>query len=337
MKNTETILLAHGGGGSFTRDLISRIILRHVNNPILARLDDSACLNIPEAELVFTTDSYVVSPIFFPGGDIGKLAACGTINDLAMQGAEPRYLSLGLILEEGLAVSDLDKIIRSLGDAVNEAGVAVVTGDTKVVERGKGSGIFINTAGIGVRRPETDAHISNAKPGDVVILSGTMGDHGIAVMSRREGLEFESNLTSDVAPLWDMVKAVLDAAPTIHCLRDPTRGGVAAACCDIAESSGVGIRLLETAMPVKSEVRGACDLLGFDPLNVANEGKAVIVCTREDSARALDILHDNPLGRDACIIGNIVSEHAGMVLLETGIGGERIVELPGGEDLPRIC
>ena len=337
MTDKDTILLAHGGGGGLTKEIIERIILRHLDNPILAKLDDGACINVPEAELVFTTDSYVVDPVFFPGGDIGKLAVCGTINDLAMQGAEPRYLSLGLILEEGLPIGDLERIIKSVAAVLRETGVTVVTGDTKVVERGKGGGIFINTSGIGVRRPEIDVHVSNARPDDVVILTGTMGDHGMAVMSRREGLRFESDLASDVAPLWDMTRRLLDAVPAVRCLRDPTRGGVAAALCDIAASSGVGIRINETLLPVKKEVRGACDLLGLDPLNVANEGKAVVVCPLEDSGRALEALRSDSAGREACIIGRVVSELSGMVILETAIGGERIVEPPTGEDLPRIC
>lgn len=331
----DIILLSHGGGGTRTQALIREIILRRLGNPILDRLDDSACLTIPEAELAFTTDSYVVNPIFFPGGDIGKLAACGTINDLAMQGAEPRYLSLGLILEEGLPLRDLDRIIASLAEIARQAGVQVVTGDTKVVERGKGNGIFINTSGIGVRLPGTDVAVKNARPGDALLITGTLGDHGAAIMSRR--LNLESKLISDVAPLWDLVAPLLREIPGLHCLRDPTRGGVAAAVCDIAASSGVGIRLNEAALPVRSEVRGICELLGLDPLNAANEGKALVVCPQAESERALRILRAHPLGRDSAAIGAVTAIPAGTALLETAAGGERIIQMPLGEDLPRIC
>lgn len=336
----DVVLLSHGGGGGRTQALIREIILRRLGNPILDRLDDSACLTIPEAELAFTTDSYVVNPLFFPGGDIGKLAACGTINDLVMQGAEPRYLSLGLILEEGLLIRDLDQIIRSLAEVTAETGVAVVTGDTKVVERGKGNGLFINTSGIGARLPGTDVHIGNARPGDAVLITGTLGDHGAAVMSRR--LNLETRLTSDVAPLWSLLAPLLRPAATgprlaIHCLRDPTRGGVAAALCDIAVTSQVGIRLRETALPIRPEVRGICQLLGLDPLHTANEGKALVVCPEADAGSALRILRAHPLGREAVVIGSVTAEAAGTAVLETAAGGERIIHLPLGEDLPRIC
>ncbi len=336
-KPDEIVLLSHGGGGSRTRDLIRDLIVPDLRNPVLDRLDDAACLTVPESELAMTTDSYVVQPLFFPGGDIGKLAVCGTVNDLAMQAAEPRYLTLGFILEEGFPLADLKRIVRSIADTAKLARVQIVTGDTKVVERGKGSGVFINTAGLGVRRPGTDTHVSNARPGDAVILTGSMGDHGIAVMSAREGLKFESDLVSDVAPLWDMVQALLDAVPTVHCLRDPTRGGVAAALNDIAEASRAGVLLREGALPVKREVRGACNLMGFDPLNVANEGKAVVICPGPETERALAALRAHPLGREACVVGRVVDQPAGKVLLETALGGRRIVDVPTGEDLPRIC
>ncbi len=339
MKNNpdEVILLSHGGGGSRTKQLLKDLILPSIMNPILARLDDGACISVPESELVMTTDSYVVRPLFFPGGDIGKLAVCGTINDLAMQGAEPRYLSLALILEEGLELSRLERIITSIGDTVRQTGVKIITGDTKVVERREGGGVFINTAGLGVRRPGVDTHVSNARPGDVVLVTGTIGDHGIAVMSAREGLEFESNLVSDVAPLWEMIRLLLDAVPDIHCLRDPTRGGLASALNDIAEASSVCVRLKESAIPVRAEVKGACGLLGLDPLNVANEGKAIVICPREKTDKALKALRSRPLGKQACVIGEIVEKPASLVLLETNLGGERIVDVPSGEDLPRIC
>ncbi len=333
----DLVLLSHGGGGRRTQQLIRNLILKNLGNPILNRLDDGACLDVPERDIVFTTDSYVVNPIFFPGGDIGQLAVCGTINDLAMQGAVPRYLSLALILEEGLPLADLERVIQSTARLARETGVLVVTGDTKVVERGKGNGIFINTAGIGVRRPGVDTHVANARSGDVVIISGTLGDHGIAVMSRREGLNLETDVVSDVAPLGGLIASLLEEIPEIHCLRDPTRGGVAAAMVDIATAAGVGIRIRESALPVRPGVKGACRLLGLDVLNVANEGKAIIICAPSQAERALQILRRHPLGRESAAIGEVTADLAGMVLLETALGGERIVEIPMGEDLPRIC
>ncbi|MFC1497994.1 hydrogenase expression/formation protein HypE [Verrucomicrobiota bacterium] len=341
----DTILMGHGGGGLLTRSIIDEIILRELGNPILEALDDAACLEIPESKIAMTTDSFVVDPIFFPGGDIGSLAVCGTVNDLAMQGAEPRYLSLGLIIEEGLPVNHLEQIIKSVGNTAKESDVLIVTGDTKVVEKSRASedrssrrgGIFINTTGIGVRASEINVAVSNAQPGDAVIVTGSIGDHGIAIMNMREGLKLESDLMSDVAPLWGMIGPLLNEVPTLHCLRDPTRGGLAAALCDIADSSSVGIRLSEQLLPVKNEVRGTCNILGLDVLNVANEGKAIIVCADDDSALILEHLRANPLGREACVIGRVVTEPEGTVLLETVLGGERIVSVPAGEDLPRIC
>lgn len=337
MKDEDIILLSHGGGGSRTGDLLKSVILPALDNPVLRQLDDAACVSVAGSELAFTTDSYVVKPLFFPGGDIGRLAVCGTVNDLAMQGAEPRYLSLGFILEEGLRVSDLRRVVQSVAEAAKEAGVLIATGDTKVVERSSGGGLFINTSGIGVRRAGVDTHVSNARPGDAVIVSGPIGDHGVAVMSVREGLAFKSRLASDVAPLAGMIARVLDAAPGVRCLRDPTRGGLAAALNDIARASSVCVRIREKAVPVRDEVRGACGLLGFDPLNVANEGKAVIVCGPDDADRVLAALRADPLGRDACAIGVVEAAPAKRVLLDTALGGERVVDVPTGEDLPRIC
>ena len=337
MSDDEVIVMADGGGGGRTRELLRTVILPAIDNPMLRGLDDAACIDRPAGNLVFTTDSFVVSPLFFPGGDIGRLAVCGTVNDLAMQGGRPLYLSLGLILEEGLRVGDLRRIMRSLGETAKEAGVMVVTGDTKVVERGAGNGIYINTAGLGERLPGVDTHVANARPGDRVVINGTLGDHGIAVMSVREGIRFETELVSDAAPLGGMIGDLLAAVPGIHVLRDPTRGGAAAALNDIAESSGVCVRLQEGAIPVRPEVRGACDLLGFDPLNVANEGKAVIICAPQDVDAVLTALRKHPLGADACEIGEVVAAPAGRVLLHTKLGGERMVDVPSGEDLPRIC
>ncbi len=344
--------MGHGGGGLLTKKIIEEIILQELNNPILAQLDDSACITLPQKDIAFTTDSYVIDPIFFPGADIGKLAVCGTVNDLAMQGAEPKYMSLALIIEEGLPISDFRKIIHSIKETSSAAGVAIVTGDTKVIERRKNrsalshkndsqheqeGGLFINTTGIGLRLPKVDVAVSNARPGDAVIVTGSIGDHGMAVLNLREGLRLESKLTSDVAPLWDMISRVLEKIPGIHCLRDPTRGGVAAALCDIAEASSCGITVTESSLPVKNSVRGACDLLGLEPIAVANEGKAIVICSDNDKNEVLRIIRSHPLGQDACIIGNITAEPAGIVLMKTRTGGERIIDVPTGEALPRIC
>ena len=331
------ILMSHGGGGRRSQQLLRKHILPFLDNPTLQQMDDAACLDLENAELAITTDSYVIRPLFFPGGDIGRLAVSGTVNDLAMQGAIPRYLTLGLILEEGLPLTDLDKIMRSLAATAAEAGVQIVTGDTKVVERGAGSGLFINTTGLGLRRPGINTHVSHAKPGDAILITGTLGDHGIAVLSQREGLSFQTALASDVAPLNSLTAALLEAVPDIHVLRDPTRGGVAAALNDIAMAAKVGIRIDESALPVRPEVRGACGLLGLDPLGVANEGKALVLCAAADEARALAALWAHPLGRNACRIGEVLPAPQGKVLLRTRIGGERLVEMPLGDDLPRIC
>lgn len=337
MQDNDIVLLSHGGGGLRSRQLIKDMIVRHLGNPILNELDDGACLSMAEKDLVFTTDSFVVRPLFFPGGDIGKLAVCGTVNDLAMMGAEPRYLSLGLILEEGLPFVDFERVILSMRTALDEAKVKIVTGDTKVVERGMGFGMFVNTAGIGARSPNADTRVANARSGDVVIVTGMLGDHGAAVVSCREGINLESGLVSDVAPLWRLVAPLFCQGVELHCLRDPTRGGLAAALCDIAESSRVGIRLFEKELPIRKEVWGICRLLGLDPLNMACEGCAVIVCPGKNAGTVLDSLRSNPLGRNAMVIGNVVAQPKGLVILETGVGGERIIETPVGEDLPRIC
>lgn len=333
----DRILLAHGGGGSLTRELITEILEPEFENPALKPLDDSAILALHDGEFAFTTDSYVVKPFFFPGGDIGKLAVCGTVNDLAMQGAEPQWLSLGLILEEGLAISDLRKIVRSIHAAAEEVGVQIATGDTKVVERGKCEGLYINTAGIGRIQTPNWLGSANAKHGDVVILNGSLGEHGVAVMSQREGIAFQTSVVSDCAPLWPLVKEILSTGVEIHAMRDPTRGGLAMAVCDIANASGVGIRLVESALPVSREVRGACELLGLDPLTIPNEGKVIVICRRVDAESVLAAMRRHPLGKDARIIGEVMEKPVGMALLRTTIGGERIIDMPTGEDLPRIC
>ena len=334
---SDPILLSHGGGGLLTRRLVKELIVRHLGNSILNELDDGALLKIKEKDAVFTTDSYVVRPIVFPGGDIGRLAACGTINDLVMMGAEPRFLSLGLILEEGLPMADLERALASMRAALRGCGAKVVTGDTKVVERGMGFGMFINTAGVGFRVRGADTRVANASPGDAVIVTGPVGDHGAAVMSCRAGVSLRSELKSDVAPLWGMLAPVLRCGPRIHCLRDPTRGGLAAALNDIAEASGTGIRIAESAIPVRKEVRGVCGLLGLDPLNLACEGRAVVICPRRASGAILQRIRSHPIGRKAEVIGKVCKGHPGMVILETAFGGERIIEIPTGEDLPRIC
>lgn len=333
----DRILLAHGGGGLLTRELIRDVFLPQLDNPVLRPLDDSAVLVMSGKGYAFTTDSYVVSPYFFPGGDIGKLAVCGTVNDLAMQGAQPQWLSLSFILEEGLPLADLTKIVASIRATAAEAGVEVVTGDTKVVERGKCEGLYVNTAGIGKIATQGFLGANTVRAGDAVILNGFLGEHGVAVMSRREGIGFSTSVVSDCAPLWPLVKEILATGAEIHAMRDPTRGGLAATVCDIAEASGVGIRLDENTLPVSREVQGACDLLGLDPLTIANEGKVVVFCRGADAERVLAAMKKQPLGKNARIIGEVTEKPKGMALLRTRIGGERIIDMPTGEDLPRIC
>ena len=333
----EEILLGHGSGGKLTARLIEKIILPAFRNPALERLDDQAILPFGGARLAFTTDSYVVTPIFFPGGDIGDLAVNGTVNDLAMGGARPLYLSLAFILEEGLPIADLERVIQSVRRAAGRAGVDVVTGDTKVVGRGSGDKIFINTSGIGLVPPGIDLSSARVQPGDAILLSGPIGDHGVAILSRREGLEFDGQIESDTAPLHELVAAALAAGPDIHALRDPTRGGVAATLVEIATRRGLGLEVDESAVPVRDAVRGACEILGLDPLLVANEGKLVAFVPEASSERVLQALRAHPLGRGACRIGRVTADHPGFVTLRTPIGGQRILDLPFGESLPRIC
>lgn len=332
----DRILLAHGSGGKLGHDLVEQVFVPLFDNAFLSRLDDSAVLELG-GRVAFTTDSYVVQPIFFPGGDIGRLAVCGTVNDLAMSGAVPRYLSMSLIIEEGLPVADLRRVVASARDAAEEAGVMVVTGDTKVVNKGSADGLFINTAGVGVVAPGLDISGSNARPGDRVILSGTLGDHGIAVMSQREGLQFSSPVTSDCAPLNRLVAEMVESGAEMHCLRDPTRGGLASTLNEFASSSGVGIRIEEDKIPVSEAVCGACELLGFDPLYVANEGKLVAVVAAEGAGDLLDIMRRNRYARQSAIIGEVVADHIGRVVMRTAMGASRIVDMLVGEQLPRIC
>jgi hydrogenase expression/formation protein HypE len=332
-----TVLLAHGGGGKLSQQLIGKMIVPEFSNDQLSRLHDGAVLELGGVRLAFSTDGYVVKPIVFPGGSIGELAVNGTVNDLSMCGARPLYLSSALIIEEGFPMDGLWQVVRSMQAAAASAGVTLVTGDTKVVDRGKGDGIFITTSGIGLIPPEVVVDPARARPGDRILLSGSIADHGIAIMSVREGLRFETTVRSDTAPLNGMVGLILEACPGIHVMRDPTRGGVASALNEIAAAASVGIRIEEERIPVAEEVRGACELLGFDPLYVANEGKMLAFVPREESGAVLKIMRGHPLGRNAADIGEVVAEHPGVVTMRTRVGGSRVVDMMSGEQLPRIC
>ena len=334
---TERVLLGHGSGGKMTADLVARYFLPAFGNRYLDRLDDQAVLDVGGARLAFTTDSYVVSPLFFPGGDIGTLAVNGTVNDIAMAGARPLYLSAGFILEEGFPLADLRRIASSMSAAAQAAGVLLVTGDTKVVDRGKADGCFINTAGLGTVPPGVEISAQGARPGDLVVLSGPIAEHGMTIMATRAELELESPIASDTAPLHELVRAMLDTGGALHCLRDPTRGGVATAMNEIARQSGVGIVLDETAIGVREPVRGVCELLGLDPLYVANEGKLLAVVAPGDVDRVLASMRARADGRDAQIIGVVVEDPERLVVLKTRIGGRRIVDMLQGDQLPRIC
>jgi hydrogenase expression/formation protein HypE len=343
----KNIVLGHGSGGKLTAELIDKVFLRAFANPILEKLDDQAVLQINGARLAFTTDSFVVTPIFFPGGDIGTLAINGTVNDLAMSGARPLYLAAAFILEEGLPAEELRRVVESMGAAARDAGVQLVTGDTKVVNRGKGDKIFITTTGIGTIERDVNISANRARPGDKILLSGYIGDHGMAIMSQRENLEFEGAIESDCAALNGLVNSMLDACDAVadkqsdkhplHCMRDPTRGGVATTLNEIASQSKVGMLLREDQIPVRESVQGACEILGLDPLYVANEGKLVAIVAADAAGAVLQHMHDHPLGRDAKMIGEVVSEHPGMVRMETRVGGTRILDVMFGEQLPRIC
>jgi hydrogenase expression/formation protein HypE len=340
------IRLAHGAGGRMMADLIRDVFASSLDNPYLRQLADSSILQLPTCNLqsptsnlrlAISTDSFVVRPLFFPGGDIGSLAVHGTVNDVAMSGARPLWLTAGFILEEGLEMETLERVVRSMAEAARKAGVQVVAGDTKVVERGHGDGLYINTAGVGVVMEGIEVGPDRARPGDVVLLNGTIGDHGIAVLSQREGLAFETALVSDSAPLNGLVEALLAAAPHTHCLRDATRGGLAAVLNELAAASQVGVEIEEAAVPVRPAVAAACEMLGFDPLTVANEGKLVAFVPPEEAEAALAALRAHPLGQEAARIGTVTEEHPGLVLARTGIGGRRVVDMPLGELLPRIC
>ena len=332
----DRILLAHGSGGKLSHDLIEDCFVSTLGNPILNTLEDSAIVELG-GRLAFTTDSYVVSPLFFPGGDIGKLAVCGTINDLSMTGATPLYLSLSLIIEEGLLIVDLKKIIASIQHTAAEADVKIVTGDTKVVDKGSADKLFINTSGVGVVPPGIDISAANAKPGDKITVSGTLGDHGIAVLSQHEGLKFKVKVTSDCAPLNRLVAEMREISASIHCLRDPTRGGLATTLNEFAKQSDAGINLYEENIPVNKAVASACDLLGLDPLYLANEGKLVAIVASTDADKILTKMKQNRYGYEAAIIGEVVKEHPRRVVMKTCLGASRIIDMLVDELLPRIC
>ena len=333
----DKVTLDHGSGGKISHSLVSDILLPIFDNPILADLHDGAILELNGKKLAFTTDSYTVDPIFFPGGHIGDLAINGTVNDIAMCGGKPLYLSVGIIIEEAFPMADLEKILVGMGEAARKAGVTVVTGDTKVVPKGAADKIFINTSGIGLIPDQVDIGSTKACAGDCIILSGTIADHGVTILTLREGLTFESSLTSDSAPLNHMVSEMVTLNESVHVLRDPTRGGVGTALNEIAQKSDIGIKIIEKNIPVKQEVASICELLGFDPLYLANEGKLLAIVAPQDAEQILEIIRRNEYGHDAAIIGEVVSDNPGRVFMETLIGGTRIVDMLVGEQLPRIC
>jgi len=334
--NDRKITLAYGSGGRLTHQLIKDVFLKHLNNEILSQMNDSAVFEL-DGRLAFTTDSYVVNPIFFPGGDIGKLAVNGTVNDLAMMGAEPLYISLSVIIEEGLSLEELERIVISIKEAVGEAGVRIITGDTKVVEKGKADKIFINTSGLGIIPRGIEIRGDNAKPGELVIVNGTIGDHGIAILSARNQLSFSADVKSDTAPLNKLVKIMVDSVPEVSVLRDPTRGGLATTLNEIAQASSVGIEIYESEIPIRDSVKSTCELLGLDPLYMANEGKLVAIVPEDKAESLLYVMRSSPYGKDARIIGKVTREHPGKVILITKLGSKRILDMLSGDPLPRIC
>lgn len=336
LQNYPTLVMGHGAGGKMMADLIENLFAPAFDNDLLRQMGDATILDLPAGKAAFTTDSFVVNPLFFPGGDIGELAVNGTVNDLAMRGAKPLYLSAGFILEEGLPMETLGRTVNSMAAASKRAGVCIATGDTKVVQKGHGDGVYINTTGIGIIPSGLDIGPANAKPGDIVLVSGTLGDHGIAIMSVRAGLAFQTEIKSDTAPLNGLVEAMV-AAGEIHCLRDATRGGLAAVLNELAASSLVGIEFDERRVPVRGEVKAACEMLGLDPFYVANEGKLVAILPEDAAEKVLAAMHGHQHGREAAMIGKVVEAHPGLVTAKTSIGGMRVVDLPGGELLPRIC
>jgi hydrogenase expression/formation protein HypE len=335
--NYSEIVLAHGSGGKLSHQLMQKMVLPQFRNELLAPLHDGAVFSLGNQRVAFSTDSYVVSPIFFPGGDIGKLAVHGTVNDLAMCGARPLYLSVGFILEEGTPMEDFWRVVQSMREAADATGVKLVTGDTKVVDRGKADKIFINTSGLGIIPEGVNISPSRAQVGDKIVMSGAMAVHGIAIMSVREGLEFESEIASDTAPLNGLVDCILASGKGVHVLRDPTRGGITSALTEIAQAAKVGMLLEEARIPISEEVKGACEILGLDPLYVANEGKLLAIVAPEEAEKVVRTMNSHPLGRDAAIIGEVTVEHPGLVMMRTRVGGTRIVDMLSGEQLPRIC
>jgi hydrogenase expression/formation protein HypE len=337
LKNYPTVVMGHGAGGKMMNDLIRHLFAAEFNNDLLGQMADATVIQAEAGRLAFSTDSFVVSPLFFPGGDIGELAVNGTVNDLAMSGATPLFLSAGFILEEGLPMETLGRLCASMARACKAAAVQIATGDTKVVNKGHGDGLYINTSGIGRIPPGVQIGPTQARPGDAVLVSGTMGDHGIAIMSVREGLNFQTQIKSDTAPLHGLVSVMLRNTSEIHCLRDATRGGLAAVLNELAQSSNIGIEFDETSVPVRPEVTAACEMLGLDPLFIANEGKLVAILPEKYAESTVEVMRQHPYGRDARIIGRVVEQHPGMVVAKTSIGGSRVVDLPAGELLPRIC
>jgi len=332
-----TVDMSHGSGGRSMAQLIEELFVKHFDNDLLRQANDQAAFEVSAGRMVVSTDGHVISPLFFPGGDIGALSVHGTINDVAMSGARPLYLAAGFILEEGLPLADLERIVVSMGRASRAAGVPVVTGDTKVVEKGKGDGVFITTTGVGVVPEGVRISGDQARPGDAILVNGTLGDHGVAIMSSRENLEFETSIESDSAALHTLVADMVAAVPNIRCLRDPTRGGLATTLNELARQSGVGMRLRESAIPLKPAVAAACELLGLDPLYVANEGKLVCICAPGDAQRLLEVMRAHALGREAAIIGEVVEDEHGFVQMQTSFGGSRVVDWLASEQLPRIC
>jgi len=333
----KTITMDHGSGGKLTHNLIKNMFFKHMGNDILDRCDDSAKLDMEKGKIAFTTDSFVIKPLFFPGGDIGKLAICGTVNDLAVSGAIPKYITCGFILEEGFSETELEKIVGSMGKWAKHANVKIVAGDTKVVEKHNADGIFINTSGIGIIDKNISLGIDKIKSGNKVIVSGTLGDHGISVLSKREGIKFDTTLESDCAPLNFMIREMLSYTNGVLFMRDPTRGGLATTLNEITAESGMGIIIEEKTIPVKEEVRSACELLGMDPLYIANEGKVIIISEAPAAERIVDLLKIHKLGQDAAVIGEVTSVNPGKVYLRTKYGGEYIMDMLTGEQLPRIC
>ncbi|AEG00174.1 hydrogenase expression/formation protein HypE [Methylomonas methanica] len=330
--------LSHGGGGRAMAQLIDELFVKHFDNDLLRQHNDQALFNVPAGRLVISTDGHVISPLFFPGGDIGSLAVHGTVNDVAMSGAKPLYLAAGFILEEGLPLADLERIVISMAAAAKACGTPIVTGDTKVVERGKGDGVFITTTGVGVVPDGVTISGDRAKSGQAILVSGSIGDHGVAIMAGRENLQFETSIVSDSVALHELVASMVAAAPAdIHCLRDPTRGGLATALNELAQQSGVGMVIDEARIPIKAQVKAACEILGLDPLYVANEGKLVCICSAAAAETLLAVMQQHPLGRDAAIIGEVIDDPHGFVQMTTAFGGRRIVDWPVGEQLPRIC